>query len=142
MAKNISRTDVTVVLISRSILESKWIPLELQYSLDLSSHLHNQTKPKGIVGVVIPDKGNDYSYMMKKGIKNIWVADKAKLPNLISDNMHNEKVVQNKFDIHYNSYVSIYRWEDFVGDIENCINAAYDKANNHLEDYNITYTAK
>lgn len=138
LAKNISRTDVTVVLISRSILESEWIPFEVGYSLDLTSEFEKLTTPKGVIGVVIPDKGNDYSYIMKKGLKGIWLADKTKLPNVISDNMHNEKVLQNKFNVNYDSYISVYRWEDFIRDFDNCIAIAYDKAINHFEDYNIT----
>jgi|LGOV01.1.fsa_nt_gb hypothetical protein len=138
LAKNISRTDVTVVFITRSVLESKWIPLEVAYSLDLTEHLPKLTQPKGIVGVVIPEKGNDYSYMMKKGKKGIWYADKDKLPTIISSNMFNEKVIQNKYNINYNSYISIYRWEDFVYSFDKIVNAAYDKATNTFEDYNIT----
>ena len=138
LAKNISRTDVTVVLLSRSALESKWMQLEVEYSLDLTHHLPKLTQPKGIVGVVIPDKGNDYSYIMKKGKKGIWYADKDKLPTIISDNMFNEKVIQNKYDINYNSFISVYRWEDFVYSYDKIINAAYDKATNNFEDYKIT----
>jgi hypothetical protein len=139
IAKNISRTDVTVVLITKSILESAWIPLEVQLSLNLTNQLPNHTKPKGIIGVVIPDKGNNYSYIMKKGLKNLWYVDKEKLPIIISENMHNEKVVQNKYNITYDSYISVYRWDNFVSDFDNCVNAAYDKANKYFEDYNITY---
>lgn len=131
LAKSISRSDVTVVLISRNILESKWIPLEVEYSL-------NSEDPKGIVGVVIPDKGNDYSYLMKKGQKGVWLVDKDKLPKIISANMHNEKVIENRNDINYNSFISVYRWEDFVRNLDVCVNAAYDKAHNGLEDYIIT----
>ena len=138
LAKNISRTDVTVVFISRSVLESKWIPLEVAYSLDLTTHLPKIEKPRGIVGVVIPDKGNDYSYMMKKGKKGIWYADKDKLPAIISSNMFNEKVIQNKYNVDYNSFISLYRWEDFLYSFDKIINAAYDKATNTFEDYNIT----
>lgn len=138
LAKNVSRADVTVVLITRSILESAWIPLEVGYSLEGLITSKSTPKPKGVIGVVIPDKGNDYSYMMKKGMKGIWMSDKKKLPNIISSNMHNEKVMQNKNNINYDSFISVYRWEDFIRDFENCINVAYDKANNHFEEYNIT----
>jgi hypothetical protein len=139
LAKNISRTDVTVVLITKSILECNWIPLEVKLSLDLTEHLPNHTKPKGIIGVVIPEKGNDYSYIMKKGLKGLWYADKEKLPEIISANMHNEIKVQNKYNKNFDSYISVYRWDNFVSDFDNCINIAYDKANKHFEDYEITY---
>jgi len=138
LAKKITQSDVTVVLISRNILESKWIPLEVKYSLALPKFKDHTTKPKGIVGVVIPDKGNDYSYIMKKGSKGIWSVDKDKLPDIISSNIHNEKVIQNKNNINFDSYISVYRWEDFIGTFDNCVNAAYEKATTYLEDYNIT----
>lgn len=137
LAKNISRADITVVLITRSVLEAKWIPLEVEYSLDLTEHLPKLSKPRGIVGVVIPDKGNDYSYMMKKGKKGIWYVNMDKLPKIISANMYNEKVIQNKFDINYDSYISVYRWEDFLYSYDKILNAAYDKAYN-IADYKIT----
>jgi hypothetical protein len=136
--KSVSRMDVTIVLISRSILDSSWIPKEIEYSLNVVSDSKTQPKPKGVIGVVIPDKGNDYSYMMKKGLKGIWKADTSKLPSIISSNIHNEIVVQNKNNVHYDSYISIYRWEDFIVDVESCVNSAYDKATNYFDDYNIT----
>jgi len=135
LAKKISVTDVTIVLISRNVLESKWIPLEIQYSLDLTSQLQYHTTPKGVIGVVIPDKGNDYSYMMSKGRKGIWGADKTKLPEIISANTLNEKVLQNKNNVNYDSYISIYRWEDFIRDFENCVNIANAKATIYFDDY-------
>lgn len=137
LRKTVSRSDVTVVLISRSILESSWIPYEIDLSLDDISDTKAQSKPKGVIGVVIPDKGNDYSYMMKKGPKGIWTPYLNKLPEILSSNIKNEKVVQNKNNIHYDSYISIYRWEDFIRNFETCVNSAYDKANNYFEDYNI-----
>lgn len=137
MGKNVSRKDVTVVLISRSILESSWIPLEVEYSLKVRSEPESKSRPNGVIGVVIPDKGNDYSYIMKKGSKGIWKADTSKLPVIISSNIHNEKEIQNKNNIHYDSFISIYRWEDFIGAFDTCINSAYDKAINYFEDYNI-----
>jgi len=138
LAKNVSHQDVTVVLISRNILESKWIAFEVEASLDTTKIFSRKNTPKGVIGVVIPDKGNDYSYMMKKNSKGVWLADKSKLPTIISANMHNEKVLQNKNNVNYDSFISVYRWEDFVRDYDNCINIAYEKANSHHEDYNIT----
>ena len=134
LEKKISIMDVTVVLISRNILDSTHIPLEVKYSLE------NQfaRASKGVIGVVIPDKGNDYSYIMKKGLKGIWSADKSKLPAIISSNTHNEVVLQNKHNVTYDSFISIYRWEDFVKDFDNCVNIAYEKATQYIDEYKIT----
>ena len=134
LEKKISHMDVTVVLISRNILNSNHIPLEIKYSLDNTF----SNSPKGIIGVVIPDKGNDYSYIMKKGPKNIWGVDKSKLPIIISSNIHNELVLQNKNNVNYDSFISIYRWEDFKKDFDNCVTIAYEKANQYLNEYKIT----
>jgi len=134
LEKKISHMDVTVVLITRNITNSKQIPLEIKYSLD--NTISNSTK--GVIGVVIPDKGNDYSYIMKKGPKSIWGVDKSKLPTIISSNIHNEIVVQNKNNVNYDSFISIYRWEDFIKDFDNCVNIAYDKANKYLNEYKLT----
>jgi biopolymer transport protein ExbD len=134
LEKKISHMDVTVVLLSRNIIKSNIIPLEIEYSLN---NTHSKTT-KGIIGVVIPDKGNDYSYMMKKGHKGIWRADKSKLPTLMSYNINNEVVVENKNNVNYDSFISIYRWEDFINDFNNCVNIAYEKANESLDKYKIT----
>ena len=134
LEKKISHMDVTLVLISRNILNSNRIPLEIKYSLDNTF----SSSTKGIIGVVVPDKGNDYSYIMKKGPKGIWGVDKSKLPTLISSNIHNELVLQNKNNVNYDSFISIYRWEDFIKDFDNCVNIAYEKANEYLKEYKIT----
>ena len=134
LEKKISHMDVTVVLISRNILNSNNIPLEIKYSL-----VNKFSKSiKGIIGVVIPDIGNDYSYIMKKGPKGIWGVDKSKLPIIISSNIHNELVLQNKNNVNYDSFISVYRWEDFIKDFNNCVNIAYEKATEYFEDYKIT----
>ncbi len=132
--KKISHSDVTVVLISKNIIENELIPLEIRYSLNSST----ETTPKGVIGVVIPERGNDYSYLMKKGQKNIWRADLSKLPSILSSNTLNEVTIQNKNNVNYDSFISIYRWEDFIKDFDNCINIAYEKATEHLDDYKIT----
>ncbi len=134
LEKKISHMDVTVVLLSRNIIKSDIMPLEIEYSLN---NAHSKST-KGIIGVVIPDKGNDYSYMMKKGHKGIWRADKSKLPTLMSYNINNEVVVENKNNVNYDSFISIYRWEDFINDFNNCVNIAYEKANESLDKYKIT----
>ncbi len=76
--------------------------------------------------------------MMKKGHKGIWRADKSKLPTLMSYNINNEVVVENKNNVNYDSFISIYRWEDFINDFNNCVNIAYEKANESLDKYKIT----
>jgi hypothetical protein len=133
IAKKISHMDVTVVLLSRGTLKSDLAPIEIEYSL---SNPYSE-RTKGVIGVVVPDKGNDYSYLMKKGPKGIWRADKSKLPSLISYNINNEVNVENKNNINYESFISIYRWEDFINDFNNCVNIAYEKANDLLENYKI-----
>lgn len=137
LAKNIHHSEVTIVLLSRHLSDSTWIPLEVEYSLKIADVLHKPLPHKGILGVVIPDKGNDYSYMMKKGSKGLWRVDQTQLPAIIAHNMFNEKVVQNKHNIHYESFISVYRWEDFVREFDVCVEAAYDKATNFYYEYNV-----
>ena len=134
IAKKISHMDVTVVLLSRNTLKSDLAQIEIEYSLNNPY----SKSTKGIIGVVIPDKGNDYSYIMKKGHKSIWRADKDKLPTLMSYNIINEVQVENKNNVNYDSFISIYRWEDFINDFNNCIDIAYEKANESLDKYIIT----
>ena len=134
IAKKISHMDVTVVLLSRNTLKSDLASIELEYSLN---NPYSKTT-KGIVGVVIPDKGNDYSYIMEKGSKGIWRADKDKLPTLISYNINNEVTIDNKNNVNYDSFISIYKWEDFINDFNNCVNIAYEKANELIDNYKIT----
>jgi hypothetical protein len=56
----------------------------------------------------------------------------------MSYNIDNEVVVENKNNVNYDSFISIYRWEDFINDFNNCINIAYEKANESLDKYKIT----
>ena len=46
LAKRVSHMDITVVFISKNILESKWIPYEVEYSLDVTKYFDKITKPK------------------------------------------------------------------------------------------------
>ena len=55
LEKKVSHMDVTVVLLSRNIIKSNMIPLEIEYSL----YNNHSKSTKGIIGVVIPDTGND-----------------------------------------------------------------------------------
>jgi len=137
LAKNIAHSEVTIVFITRGILESKWIPLEINYSLNVPNDINKASTHKGILAVVIPDKGNDYSYILKQDRKGMWRPNKDLLPPVIWNNMFNEKEIQNKNNIHYESYISVYRWEELLRSFDYIVEAAYNKATNFYDEYNV-----
>jgi len=138
LAKNIAHSEVTIVFITRGVLESAWIPLEVKYSLELPGDINKASTHKGILAVVIPDKGNNYGYALEQGKKGLWRPIPGVLPAIITDNMFNEKNIQNKYNVHYESYISVYRWEELLRSFDYIVEAAYNKATNFFDEYNVT----
>lgn len=52
LADMLYNTSVTIVIISPHIIESKWMPWEIQYSLCEYSRNGQTSKTNGIVGVI------------------------------------------------------------------------------------------
>ncbi|MFK5883826.1 MAG: TIR domain-containing protein [Candidatus Izemoplasma sp.] len=134
LSDKIFQTHVTIVLITQGVLDSTWIPKEIAYSLK-EIKKGKATRRSGVIGVIIPKKGNDYSYIMNKNKYGEFSIKKSLLPDIIKNNINNELTGKSKTDFDYNSFISIYRWDDFSKRAEEIIDIAYLKATEYRKDY-------
>ncbi len=131
-------TSVTIVLITPNTTKSKWIPWEINYSLREIRRANRNSKRNGIIAVVCPINGNDYSYVINNDNGSRTVK-KSRLPSIINKNRYNY-LTRDKYktSINYGSYISVYRWDDFCNHLEGYIDIAYKKSTDYIEEYDLT----
>ncbi len=141
-------TTVTIVLISPNVKESKWVDWEISYSLkDIERNKEGRSRMNGIIGVILPTEFSEYSYIMSKNTCNEINYDTRLLPDLVVKNMFNvkepSKYVDNSrcggmvYDGNYGSYISLYKWDDFIKNKEEYIDIAYKKSKSLQNNYEI-----
>ena len=150
----IFNTSVTIVILSPNMLDSKWVPWEIEYSLSCYTRDGRQSKQNGIVAVIQKVNG-DYSWLCstrydsEKGM-NVVSYDETKLPEIICKNMYNSAPPKHPcksclkytgfsvcaecstFDSLNGSYISFVNEDEFLENINTYIENAYDKSQ-HLE---------
>jgi len=151
-------STLTIVMISPNMKEyfkaekEQWIPSEISYSLKAISRKNSNGDPvtsseNALLAVIIPDQSNSYNYYLENKtccnsgcrlLKNI------NLFSIMSNNMFNQKDVDKKVcddgsTIYYgdSSYLSVVKWDDFIGDMNTYIDKAYEIKDN-ISGYNIT----
>ncbi|MBN2605360.1 MAG: TIR domain-containing protein [Bacilli bacterium] len=132
----IYQAHVVIVLISPNLLQSTWIPLEIDNALK-EIKKGKATRRCGIIGLVIPQKGNDYSFIMNKTRSGQYILKKDLLPKIIQENMNNEILPNPQKDPDLSSYISIYRWDEFTLRHEELIDLAYEKATTLRKNYKL-----
>lgn len=146
----IFNTSVTIVILSPKMLESKWIPWEIEYSLSCYSRDGRQSKQNGVVAVIQKVNGG-YSWLTSTGYDaekgmNLVTYDSTKLPAIINKNMFNSVPPRHPcknclrytgysvcaecttFDALKGSYISVITEDVFLKDINKYIENAYDKS--------------
>ena len=150
-------STMTIVFISPGMKEiweaekNQWIPWEVSFSLRTSKRKKQNgdeytSNPNGMLAVVLPDVNGSYDYFLEK---KSCCAEKCTLHHtdktfsIIRRNMFNKKsadkhlcnqgstIWKGEF-----SYISSVRWDDFISDIEQYINASYTRQSN-IDDYDI-----
>ena len=150
-------STMTIVFISPGMKEiweaekNQWIPWEVSFSLRTSKRKKQNgdeytSNPNAMLAVVLPDVNGSYDYFLEK---KSCCAEKCTLHHtdktfsIIRRNMFNKKsadkhlcnqgstIWKGEF-----SYISSVRWDDFISDIEQYINASYTRQSN-IDDYDI-----
>ena len=144
LADMIYNTSVTIVIISPHIIESKWIPWEIQYSLCEYSRNSQNSKTNGIVGV-ITKVNNSYDWFINKHINldgcHTITYNCQYLPNIIKNNMFNQVPKRyscqycKSIDSMFGHFISLIKIDDFLINPTYYIENAYDKAYNKLDNY-------
>lgn len=128
-------TTITIVVISPNMLESDYIPWEIEYSIKYATRENCSSHPNGIVAVIM-EKNNSCSWFMKSGIECIVNNDKYNLdyvPYIIRANRYNllmsglSRIEASKKSLPV-SYIDIIRQSDFLNNCNKYIDSAYDKS--------------
>jgi len=151
-------SSLTIVMISPNMKEyfklekDQWIPSEISYSLKAISRKNKNgdsvtSTENALLAVVVPDRNNSYSYYMdnkKCCDSGCRTLQNSNLFKIMSKNMFNlkepnKKVCDDGSIIHYGdySYISVVKWDDFIGDMNIYIDKAYEIKGN-ISSYDIT----
>lgn len=157
LKNSIYDSTLTIVFISPSMKESikadkdQWIPWEVSFSLKETSRRDSNGNPiasrtNAMIGVVIPDCNNLYSYYyetMNCCSVHCRRHHTEKLFDIMARNMFNYKK-GNKIDCGNGSYwsgkhsfIDTVKWGDFINSMDNYIDEAY-KIRDDIDNYEIS----
>lgn len=153
LADRMFDSTVTIVLISPNMKEpsvaerNQWIPWEVSYSLRTENREVGKSYPNAMIAVVLPDTAGSYGYYFEENIcprcdARTQRADKLfpilgnnmfnlKNPNTEARPCHNGEVSTGE-----HSYISAVKWDEFVKDVNGCIDRALKRQRNR-DDYEI-----
>ena len=139
-------STVTIVFISKGMKDNKpekdqWIPWEVSYSLKEQSRQNQRSKTNAVLAVVLPDEYGRYEYFIDESPYNNGIKLKTSiLFEILRANMYNLK---NKYkttypngERAYESYIHSVKWDDFIYNIDYCINIAL-KIRANINEYEI-----
>ncbi len=126
-------TSVTIVVISPSIKQSKWVDWEIEYSLKEISRKGRTSKTNGVIGVIQAVNGGS-DWLATTTTKNdgctVRSIAEAKLYPIIADNRYNQKKKTytclncKTYSPLNGSYVSLVDESDFIADPDKYIENA------------------
>lgn len=140
-------TSVTIVVISPSLKQSKWIDWEIEYSLKEITREDKTSRTNGIVGVIMKYNGG-YDWLVSQitnsdGCKSRNIDDN-KLYSIINKNRYNLNTEDKyscptckTFNQLNGSYISLIDEESFLANPDNYIENAFDKSKK-INDYDIS----
>ncbi len=139
-------TSVTIIILSPKMTESKWIDWEIEYCLKDETRKDRTSHKNGLVGVIKKVNGN-YDWFKAKGTDchgtSITKYKMDKVFDIISNNHFNSKPEQwhcdkcKTYDYMNGSYITFVEEDDFINNIDEYINNAYDKSENDASGYDI-----
>lgn len=155
-------SSLTIIMISPNMKEldksekDQWIPWEVSYSLSEYSRKNKNgdsiaSKPNALLGIVLPDNNNDYSYFLQDNncckIK-CRTLKTYKLFEILSKNMFNKKKKKslecsNNSMVYggFPSYIRAVKWKDFIKKAPKYIEQAYN-IQKDIENYDVTKGVK
>lgn len=138
-------TSVTILVISPEMLESNWIPWEIQYSLEVIKRGDLYSSSNGVVGVIKKILGG-YSWIKTSKMQSDGCItssyDSSKLLKIVDKNRCNQtpKVYAcehcKSIDWLNGSYIALVEEDEFLNDPSRFIDNAFDKSQ-HLSNYDI-----
>lgn len=142
-------TSVTIVIISPTMKESKWIDWEIEYCLKSISRKGRTSHTNGIVGVIMKHEGG-YDWFKKKQTNidgcSSCTYEETKVYEIINKNRFNQdpKVyscpICKTVNALSGSYIAYVEEDDFLRNPTKYIDNAYEKSENDASGYNIVKT--
>lgn len=141
----IFNTTVTMVILSPSLTESKWVDWEIEYSLSKYSRDGKTSSINGLIGIVPPFYG-DYSWFISTHSNpdghetNNYINEEARTFRIMYENRYNQNPKEyacprcKSVDQLTGSYLSYVKLDDFCIDPDKYIENAYEKSQ-HVNSY-------
>ena len=146
LKKMIYDTSVTILILSPEMMQSDWIPWEIEYSLKDVKRGDRYSHSNGVVGVIKRVNG-DYSWIKKTHQNSdgctVSSYDETRIPQIVNENRYNQvpKVYSCNtckcVDWLTGSYIAFVTEEEFLSNPTRYIDNAFDKSQN-LDNYDIT----
>lgn len=150
IAPDIKNSSITVVLITPNARFSKWIPWEISLSLRERTYKHEKNMTRnGVIGVYLPldinkmpDINGNYDYYITKQSCGTNTHHTNHFPKMIQDNTFNLKngshecskgCHKNVYTSGEGSYIELIRWDEFIEDIDSCIERAWNRRENFIK---------
>lgn len=143
----IFNTTVTMVILSPSLVESKWVEWEIEYSLSKYSRDGKTSSINGLIGIIPPFYG-DCSWFINAhsnpdGHKtNSYINEEARTFRIMYGNRYNQNPKEyacpccESVDLLTGSYLSYVKLSDFCTNPDKYIENAYEKSQ-HLDSYDL-----
>lgn len=143
----IFNTTVTMVILSPSLTESKWVDWEIEYSLSKYSRDGKTSSINGLIGIVPPFYG-DYSWFISTHSNpdghetNNYINEEARTFRIMYENRYNQNPKEyaclrcKSVDQLTGSYLSYVKLDDFCIDPDKYIENAYEKSQ-HVNSYDL-----
>lgn len=142
-------TSVTIVIISPTMKQSKWIDWEIEYSLKSITRSDRTSHPNGIVGVIM--KYNDgYDWFKYTVRNNDGCLSTFYRTEYVYDIINNNRFNQNPkvyscnvcktVDALTGSYIAFVEEGDFLNNPSKYIDNAFDKSENDAAGYDLVKT--
>ena len=143
----IFNTTVTMVILSPSLVKSKWVEWEIEYSLSKYSRDGKTSSINGLIGIIPPFDG-DYSWFISAHSNpdghetNSYINEKARTFRIMYGNRYTQNPKEyacpccESVDQFTRSYLSYVKLSDFCTNPDKYIESAYEKSQ-HLDSYNL-----
>lgn len=143
----IFNTTVTMVILSPSLVESKWVEWEIEYSLSEYSRDGKTSSINGLIGIIPPFYG-DYSWFISAHSNpdghetNSYINEEARTFRIMYGNRYNQNPKEyacpccESVDQLTGSYLSYVKLSDFCTNPDKYIENAYEKSQ-HLDSYDL-----
>lgn len=139
-------TSVTIVILSPHMIESKWIEWEIEYCLKNITRKNRTSHQNGIVGVIMKVNGN-YDWLIEHMTNchgmNVIKYDSSKLPDIIYNNKFNSNPKKwhckecETYEYLNGGYITFVEEDEFLANIDDYIENAYQKSENDAAGYDI-----